>query len=60
MLTQPQAVTGKLPFAAVILKKITLLLEGTLVRVDDDRWTHLILRWLLKVLEDKFQDHHKR
>lgn len=49
ILTKAQAVPGKLPFAAIILKQIILLVQGTLIRVNDDGWTHLVVSWLLKV-----------
>lgn len=47
-LTKSQAVTGKLPLAAVVLQEIVLLLQWTLIRVDDDGRTHLILSRLLR------------
>ncbi|TNN64391.1 hypothetical protein EYF80_025341 [Liparis tanakae] len=52
ILTQSQSVPGKLPFAAVVLEKIVLLLERTLVGVDDDRRAHLVLGRLLRALDD--------
>lgn len=48
VLTELQTVTGKLPFAAVVLKKVVLLLQRILVWINDDRWTHLVVGWLLK------------
>lgn len=47
-LTKLQPITWKLPSAAVVLKKIILLLQGTLVRVNDNGRTHLVVCWLLK------------
>ena len=44
VLTQSEAVSGKLPFAAIVLQAFTLLVQRTLVWVDDDGWTHHVVR----------------
>lgn len=49
-LTKLQPITWKLPSGAVVLKKIILLLQGTLVRVNNNGRTHLVVCWLLKYL----------
>ena len=46
LLTQSEAVSGKLPLAAVILQEFTLLIQRKLVWVDDDGWTHFIVHRL--------------
>ena len=53
VLTQSQAITRKLPLAAIILQKITLVIQRHLIWVNDNGGAHLVVCRILEVLESR-------